>query len=140
MFLEISQNSQENTCTRASFSINLQAWACNFILLKKRLWDRCFPVNFATFLRTPILRNTSRRLLHESHSDFYFDNHKRMLHSIVVSFPVGKCMFKVKLLKHQAIFVNLFKVSNKDIRLTPVNFVLVLSPVFALGMVFKFYF
>ena len=24
-------------------------------LLKKRLWDRCFPVNFARFLRTPFL-------------------------------------------------------------------------------------
>ena len=32
-------------------------------LLKKRLWRRCFPVNFAKFLRTPFLRNTSGRLL-----------------------------------------------------------------------------
>ena len=32
-------------------------------LLKKRLWHRCFPVNFAKFLRTPFLQNTSRRLL-----------------------------------------------------------------------------
>ena len=32
-------------------------------LLKKRLWHRCYPVNFAKFLRTPFLRNTSRRLL-----------------------------------------------------------------------------
>ena len=39
MLLEISQNSQENTCARASF-------------IKKRLWHRCFPVNFAKFLRT----------------------------------------------------------------------------------------
>ena len=28
-------------------------------LLKKRLWRRCFPVNFAKFLRTPFLQNTS---------------------------------------------------------------------------------
>ena len=28
-------------------------------LLKKRLWRRCFPVNFAKFLRTPFLKNTS---------------------------------------------------------------------------------
>ena len=41
VFLEISQNSQENTC------------ACT--LLKKRLWHRCFPVNFAKFLRTPFI-------------------------------------------------------------------------------------
>ena len=25
------------------------------ILLKKRLWHRCFPLNFAKFLRTPFL-------------------------------------------------------------------------------------
>ena len=44
--------------------------ACNFIkkaepatLLKKRLWHRCFPVNFAKFLRTPFLQNSSGRLL-----------------------------------------------------------------------------
>ena len=40
MFLKILQNSQENTCTRVSFLI-------------RRLWRRCFPVNFAKFLRTP---------------------------------------------------------------------------------------
>ena len=28
-------------------------------LLKKRLWHRCFPVNFAKFLRMPFLQNTS---------------------------------------------------------------------------------
>ena len=32
-------------------------------LLKKRLWHRCFPVNFAKFLRTPFRKNTSGRLL-----------------------------------------------------------------------------
>ena len=31
-------------------------------LLKKRLWHRCFPVNFAKFLKTSFLQNTSRRL------------------------------------------------------------------------------
>ena len=38
--LEISLNSQENTCARTT-------------LLKKSLWYRCFPVNCAKFLRTP---------------------------------------------------------------------------------------
>ena len=42
-FLEISQNSQEKTCARISFLIKF---------LKKRLWHRYFPVNFAKFLRT----------------------------------------------------------------------------------------
>ena len=27
-------------------------------LLKKRLWRRCFSVNFAKFIRTPFLQNT----------------------------------------------------------------------------------
>ena len=40
-FLEISQNSQENTCARVSPAT----------LLKKRLWHRCFPVNFVKFIR-----------------------------------------------------------------------------------------
>ena len=37
MFLEILQNSQENTCTRVSF------------LMERRLWHRYFSVNFAKF-------------------------------------------------------------------------------------------
>ena len=32
-------------------------------LLKKRLWHRCFLVNFVKFLRTPFLQNISGRLL-----------------------------------------------------------------------------
>ena len=53
MFLKISQNSQEDTCARVSF----------LTLLKKRLWQRFFPVSFAKFLRAPFLENTSGRLL-----------------------------------------------------------------------------
>ena len=37
-------------------------------LLKKRLWHRCFPVNFVKFPRTPFLQNTSGRLLLYKHS------------------------------------------------------------------------
>ena len=33
------------------------------LYLKKRLWHRCFPLNFAKFLRTPFSQNTSGRLL-----------------------------------------------------------------------------
>ena len=43
VFLEISQNSQENTLRLAS-------------LLKKRLRHRCFLVNFSKYLRTPFLQ------------------------------------------------------------------------------------
>ena len=51
MFLETSQNSQENTCE------------CECLrpatLLKKRLWHSCFPVNFMKFLITFFLYSTS---------------------------------------------------------------------------------
>ena len=56
-FLEISQNSQENTCARVPFLIKLQAAPAT--LLKKRLWHRCFPANFVKFLRTSFSQNTS---------------------------------------------------------------------------------
>ena len=51
VFLEISQNSQEKVCAGESF---LPA-----TLLKKSLWHRRFPVNFAESLRTLFLQNTS---------------------------------------------------------------------------------
>ena len=41
IFLEISQNSQENTGTRASFLIKLQAEACNLIKKETLLYHRC---------------------------------------------------------------------------------------------------
>ena len=61
VFSKISQNSQENTCARVSFLIKLQALPPT--LLKKRLWYRRFLVNFAKFLITPFLQNTSGWLL-----------------------------------------------------------------------------
>ena len=51
VFLEISQNSQENTCVRVSFLIK-----DFFNFIKKRFWHRGFPVNFPKFLRTPFYR------------------------------------------------------------------------------------
>ena len=54
LFLEISQNSQENTCARASSLLKLQAKVGNFI--KKRLCFLVFPMNFAKFGRTPFLK------------------------------------------------------------------------------------
>ena len=54
VFLKILQNSQENIRARIFILINTA-------LLKKRLWHRCFLVNFAKFLRTPSLQNNSGR-------------------------------------------------------------------------------
>ena len=51
MFLEILQNSKEITCARVSYLIKLRPAT----LLRKRLWHRCFPLNFAKFLRTPFI-------------------------------------------------------------------------------------
>ena len=48
-----------NTCARVSFSTGLRPAT----LLKKRLWHRCFPVNFAKFLRTPFLTEHLQWLL-----------------------------------------------------------------------------
>ena len=55
--LKISQNSLENTCVAISFLIKVQARPAT--LLKKRLQNRCFPVNFVKYLRTLLLQNTS---------------------------------------------------------------------------------
>ena len=44
MFLEISQNSQENTCAIVSFEIKFRAEACNFI--KKETLAQVFPCEF----------------------------------------------------------------------------------------------
>ena len=39
-----------------------QAWGLQ-LYWKKRLWQRCFPVNYRKFLRAPFIQNTSGRLL-----------------------------------------------------------------------------
>ena len=44
LFLEISQNSHVNTCARASFSLKVQAGACNFI--KKETLAHVFSYEF----------------------------------------------------------------------------------------------
>ena len=57
MLLKISQNSQENTCARVSF-FNKVAGLRSATLLKKRLWHKRFPVNFAKLLRAPFFNWT----------------------------------------------------------------------------------
>ena len=52
MFLKTLQNLQENTCVRDSF-FNKVVDLRIATLLKKRLWHRYFPVNFAKYLGTP---------------------------------------------------------------------------------------
>ena len=71
VFLEISQNLQENICAIVFF--NKVASLRPATLLKKRLWHMYFPVNFAKFLRTSFTQNTaseSGRILHTYHNIF----------------------------------------------------------------------
>ena len=60
VFLKISQNPQESNCARVYFLIKLQTSDLRpATLLKKRLWPRCFPVNFAKFVGSLLLKSTS---------------------------------------------------------------------------------
>ena len=63
LFLKILQNIQENTSARSSYLIKLLKIPAT--LLKKRVRHRCFPINFAKFLRTAFLQSTSEQLLLE---------------------------------------------------------------------------
>ena len=49
VFLEILQNSQENTCATVSF---LMSHLC------QRIWHWCFLVNYVKFLRIPFFHRT----------------------------------------------------------------------------------
>ena len=66
VFLEISQNLQENICARVSFLIKLQAEARN--LIQKVTLTPMFSVNLVKFLGTPFLLDTFKRLHRE---DFF---------------------------------------------------------------------
>ena len=72
-FIVVDSWSKLNTISGSGVLTNLSQLGKSFsvgflrnlekVLLKKRLWRRCFPVNFAKFIRTPFLQNTSGRLL-----------------------------------------------------------------------------
>ena len=61
VFSEVSQNSQETTCAWVFF--NKSAGLRPAVLLKKRLWHRCFPVNFAKLPKILFLKEHLRWLL-----------------------------------------------------------------------------
>ena len=70
VFLEISQNSQEDTYAGVFFLIKLPA-SKPATLFKKRLWHRCFPVNFVKFLRTAFLTEKVWTTATKNYSLFY---------------------------------------------------------------------
>ena len=72
MFLEISQNSQENTCTKVSFFTKVVGLR-PATLSKRRPRHRYSPVNFVKFLRTTFITEHLRFLLLEMMTNaFYF--------------------------------------------------------------------
>ena len=56
-------------------------------LLKRRLWHRCFPVNFVKFLRTSFLHNTSEQQLLDLfiYPFIYLDTHLVICISLFIS-------------------------------------------------------
>ena len=78
--------------------------ACKFT--KKRLWRRCFPVNFMKFLTTHFLQNTSRRLL----LSFFHVAKLRKTYFIIL------CVLIQLFFDPDGMY--LFKVKNKDTRTT----------------------
>ena len=124
VFLELSQNSQENTCARVCFLIKLQVWGLQ-LYLKKRLWHRCFLVNFVKCLRTPFLQNTTGRLLLSVSrgyryaceiTGFFFNVfinhfqkiHRSVLHKITIVLVYFWDVYNVNLWEKWAITVKLY--------------------------------
>ena len=80
LLLKVSQNSYENTCVGVAFYNKVAS-------LKLRLWQRCFLVNFAKFLRTTFLQNTSVRLVL---NNLFMDIHSTKLVNIVSNYEIEK--------------------------------------------------
>ena len=57
----LTKSTGKQLCQSLFFSKVTGLWPAT--LVKKRLWHRCFPVNFKKFLRKPFLLNTSGQLL-----------------------------------------------------------------------------
>ena len=77
-------------------------------LLKKRLWHRCFPENFAEFLRIPFLQNTSEYFLYFLYCRFVssFDKLPSTLHFLNQSISYKFCGSEDKtfLICHAALY------------------------------------
>ena len=72
----------------AKFTEKRLCW--NLFLNKVGLQHKCFPVNIANFLRTPLLQNTSRQLLHGM-----FQKFKNSFFSDEFQIPESKTRLKV---------------------------------------------
>ena len=77
MFLTISQNSQENTCARASFLIKLQARACSFV--KRETLAQVFSCEFC-----------------EVFKDTFFTKHLRVTAYVTFPFSSGSFLYSLQ--------------------------------------------
>ena len=80
-------------------------------LLKKRLWQSCFPVHFVNCLRTSFLQNTSWRLL--LFLCYYHVNYNYVNFYI---FDLKKQLSKISFSKSLPANIYLFKVNNRNTR------------------------
>ena len=54
-----NQTKLTSKCIFCYNTVNKREYTRPVILLKNRLWHRCFPMDFAKFLRTPYLQNAT---------------------------------------------------------------------------------
>ena len=107
---------------------------CTFI--KKELQHSCFPVNFAKFLRAPILKNICERLVLYFHYNFHHHyhehychyhckmqlNHQRILLTIPLNFNMIPCLFHLNyffFFPYSKLFVSNAQLKGVIIRLRP---------------------
>ena len=78
-----------------SFFFNNVAGLRLATLLKNTLWHRCFPMNFAKFLRTPYLQNSCRRLpLKWPRPKNFSGNYQQKGKPSAISMPSSPCFSK----------------------------------------------
>ena len=63
LVLFVYMNKNQEVLTKDAIMFRVFAGLRSVTLLNKRLRPRCFPVNFAKFVKTPFLQDTSGRLL-----------------------------------------------------------------------------
>ena len=104
-------------------------------LFKKRLWHSCFPVNFAKFLRTPFLQNSSGRLFlnieisYINHKTVFINDILYIVENIVFEgvfsiFPVRSDILQYILdliYSRSARFFSIFSFTRKDILILKIH-------------------
>ena len=96
MFLEISQNSQENTCARASFLIKFPQ-ACNFI--KKENLTQMLYCEFCEISKTTFFHKTPPLAASESNRYSFFYRNSFTKLSVLSEAVVQRCSVKKVFLK-----------------------------------------